>query len=451
MNQLEDLENIIDKIFAPDEPVLSDNFATDFIESMLILMDKYINENPSQITDPDFHDDFKFYIEELMYIQFENEIYLNEQLEEDISMMIDEAIDIFFNSFIPYRSYPDTFILFKPNNEIIENKLKELRLKPQPTQRTNEWYMFRHNLITASNAYKAFENQTIKNSLIFEKCQPLKCAEDTSSSFVNVNTTLHWGQKYEPISVMIYEFLYKTKIEDFGCIQHNKYKFIGASPDGINANKETDRFGRMLEIKNIVNREIDGIPKKEYWIQMQLQMEVCDLDECDFLETKFVEYDTYLDFSNDGSGYKTLNEDIKGIIMYFSNQGKPVYVYKPIDMVNSEEWEESMMQKYSQLNITWIKNIYWKLEKISCVLVLRNTKWFNSNVQELSDIWDIIVKERITGFEHREPNKRAKKDIETIEFINGCLLDLDKQTNQITVKKLEIVSKKTPMEIFLNL
>ena len=44
----------------------------------------------------------------------------------------------------------------------------------------------------------------------------------------------------------------------------------------------------------IVNREIDVIPKKEYWGQMQLQMENCDLDECDFLETKFVEYDNFI-------------------------------------------------------------------------------------------------------------------------------------------------------------
>ena len=25
------------------------------------------------------------------------------------------------------------------------------------------------------------------------------------------------------------------------------------------------------------------------WTQIQIQMEVCDLDECDFLETKFIE------------------------------------------------------------------------------------------------------------------------------------------------------------------
>ena len=124
-----------------------------------------------------------------------------------------------------------------------------------------------------------------KNQLIYEKCQPLQgsCDDDSdveeSVKMVNVNTTLHWGQKYEPLSVMIYEDDYDTKVEDFGCIQDDQYSFLGASPDGIITDVKSDRYGRMLEIKNIVNREIDGIPKKEYWIQMQLQMKVCDLEE----------------------------------------------------------------------------------------------------------------------------------------------------------------------------
>ena len=98
----------------------------------------------------------------------------------------------------------------------------------------------------------------------------------TESKFVNTETTLHWGQKYEPLSVLIYEHKYGTKIQDFGCIVHPKYNFLGASPDGINVDENNDRYGRMLEIKNIVNREITGIPKKEYWVQMQQQMEVCE-------------------------------------------------------------------------------------------------------------------------------------------------------------------------------
>ena len=102
---------------------------------------------------------------------------------------------------------------------------------------------------------------------------------------------MHWGQKYEPVSVMLYEKRFQTKVDDFGCIQHRDYKCIGASPDGIVTDAKSERYGRMLEIKNIVNREIDGNPLKAYWIQMQIQLETCDLEYCDFLETRIKEYE----------------------------------------------------------------------------------------------------------------------------------------------------------------
>ena len=56
---------------------------------------------------------------------------------------------------------------------------------------------------------------------------------------VNVNSTLHWGQKYEPLSVKVYEHIYETGVEDFGCIQDEEYAFLGASPDGINTDINT--------------------------------------------------------------------------------------------------------------------------------------------------------------------------------------------------------------------
>jgi hypothetical protein len=91
---------------------------------------------------------------------------------------------------------------------------------------------------------------------------------------------------------MIYQHMYSTKIQEFGCIRHRDYAFIGASPDGINVDPKSERYGRMLEIKNPVNRELTGVPKPEYCVQMQGQLEVCDLDDCDFLETVFKEYDS---------------------------------------------------------------------------------------------------------------------------------------------------------------
>lgn len=169
---------------------------------------------------------------------------------------------------------------------------------------------------------------------------------------VNIKTPFHWGQKYEPLSVMLYENMYNTKVADFGCIQHDKYKFLGASPDGINVDMSSERYGRMLEIKNIVNREINGIPKKEYWIQMQMQMEVCDLNECDFLETKFVEYENANAFFNElplDNNKSVLNT--KGLILYFhhSKEAKPFYIYKPLNIVKKDDilkWEEDTIELY---------------------------------------------------------------------------------------------------------
>jgi hypothetical protein len=183
----------------------------------------------------------------------------------------------------------------------------------------------------------------------------------------------------------------------------------------------------MLEIKNVVSRDINGIPKKEYWIQMQLQMEVCDLDDCDFLETKFTEYLDYNAYKNDSIS----SEKMKGIIIYFhTKEGKPFYMYKPLDLIEETDitkWEDDTLSLYQseEYKYTYMKFIYWKLEVFSCVLVLRNREWFKNNIPQLEKVWKIIEQERVTGYEHRAPSRKIKKDAEkpfTTTNTQGCLL-----------------------------
>ena len=97
----------------------------------------------------------------------------------------------------------------------------------------------------------------------------------------------------------------------------------------------------MLEIKNIVNREINGNPKKIYWIQMQLQMEVCNLNECDFLECRFKEYESEEEFREDGTFNYNNNDKMKGIL-HFQQDGKPAYEYMPINCSEQDYlvWKE---------------------------------------------------------------------------------------------------------------
>jgi len=476
LSDLQELENIIDTI-QPDEYIspFNEEHTCDFYETILHLMDTYIEEHPNSISDPEFNDYIIDEIREIIYIQLEDLLFFNEELEEEIDDLIEEAIEIYFMTICGSRyfenvDYTDNNIIDNNvinnnviNNNIIDNnvinnnvinnnvyeknkliseKLDYLRNIPQPVQRTPEWYQFRHNLITASNAYKAFENQSTINQLIYEKCQPLKINnsnEEEKIKLVNTNSTLHWGQKYEPLSVMIYEYLYNTKVEDFGCIQHKSYKFIGASPDGINVDKKSDKYGRMLEIKNVVNREITGIPKKEYWIQMQLQMEVCDLDDCDFLETKFVEYSNSDEFYGDVLSDNKDNDKMKGLIIYFHTKDtKPYYIYKPLNIIEKNDiikWEEEIVDLYTsdKYNMQFIKIIYWKLEKISCIYVQRNKKWFEDNIKQLEKVWSTIEEERITGFQHRAPIKKIKKEVIKnqipISSNQGCLLPISSKKN----------------------
>jgi len=153
---------------------------------------------------------------------------------------------------------------------------------------------------------------------------------------------------------------------------------------------------------------------------MQMQMEVCDLDECDFLETKFVEYEKadlfFNDLQKDEENDHNKNVlDTKGLILYFHNskEAKPFYVYKPLNIVNYDDilkWEEENIELYQspEQNLLYIQTIYWKLEKLSCVFVQRNKGWFESNIKALENVWKIIETERVTGYHHRAPNKKTK-------------------------------------------
>jgi len=378
---------------------IDDDFST-----LLQLYNDFIEFNPSLISEPNFEDIMIDDVFSLLEITINDEDYIMD--------LIEESLPFFYENLYSSRQEKDTYSreISMEEKMIINNKLEKINNIKQPVQKTPEWYDFRNNLLTASNAYKIFESQAQQNSLIYEKC----ITKVHENNHVNTESSLHWGQKYEPLSILIYENIYKTKIKEYGCLRHEKYSFLGASPDGINVDLSSNRFGRLLEVKNIVNREITGIPKKEYWIQMQLQMETFNIDECDFLETKFIEYVDEIEFLRDSDDniFISREGERKGIILFFSDKlsGKPVYIYSVMNMsyTEFELWSNSTIENIliNNPSYIWIKQIYWKLNEISCVLVKRNKIWFQNMIPIISDFWDIIKKERIDGYEHRKPKSR---------------------------------------------
>jgi putative phage-type endonuclease len=415
------------------------------------IMDTYIEKSPLEISSPHFEDNIREYVLSNLFLNLK-ELYNDATiLQYWLEILYVKTSNIYFANYYPRRSHINSFIRKIPNVKTIEEKIKYIETKPQPEQKTNEWYLFRHNLITASSAWKIFKSQSTINQIIVEKCKDIDVGKYNT---VNTSTPMHHGNKYEDVSIMFYEHKYNTTIHDYGCIQHDNYKFIGASPDGINVDPNSDRYGRMLEIKNPTSREITGIPKEDYWIQMQLQMETCNLNECDFLETSFKEYESEEDFTKDGNFTYSNNDELKGIIIYFMQDNKPLYKYMPLYLSYSEYelWYDTIMEKYS--NLTWIKNIYWRLEQYSCILVLRNKEWFKHAIVQIEKVWNIIEQEKTKGYEHRMPKKmktrsrsnsiqnpESEKTINTNIVVNdsntsdsttnGCMINIDNLKEQI--------------------
>ena len=452
-NTIEDSEETLDieDDIPEKEPWLETISNEDMIEIEILTYDligEYIYNEIGNMSCPSFNENMVSAISEMLQNQLIELQLSKDDYYEEIEEYVEEVCNQFYDTHldIPPRSYPNTFTEIDSIDHLIKkysDQLSYLKTVDTHKQKTKEWYQYRYNIITASNLWKIFGSESQQNNLICEKCKPLDTQYQVNS-FINVNSPLHWGNKYEPLTIIIYEDLYNTKVDDFGCIPHKKYPFIGASPDGINIDPTSFRYGRMVEVKNIFNREITGIPKEEYWIQMQMQMETCDLDECDFIETRFKEYETEDDFY--------LNKDVyeySGVVLYFINkitqfenvQYTPKYVYMPLNIEKEksviDKWiKDTQLEMKSQFTLYEIK--YWYLDEISCVLVKRNREWFKRNIEKIEDFWKIIEKERVTGYEHRLAKKKpAKPEVmhesnDTSQYIKNlacsksiCLIKVD--------------------------
>lgn len=415
----------------------------DYIELMITIYElvcEYIDANILHMMSPKFNPDMIESISELLISEWvQCGIFDDTESEvEEVYDFVESCIEDYYDLGISKpRSYKSAQILEAPCVSTIGKKIALLQQAEQPEQRSREWYEFRYNLISASSLSKCLGSESQQNSLIYEKCKPL---EYFGGGTTNTSSAMHWGQKFEAVSVMIYEQMYCTRVSEFGCIRHADYPFIGASPDGINTDPSSERYGRLVEIKNPVNRELDGTPKEEYWVQTQGQMEVCDLDECDFFETVFKDY-------TEDEFYADKEHEYRGVILYFvqrisvgdinayaSATNSPKYEYMPLDVPLTKEFVDAwIFTKRTELRRDWsIYEIqYWYLADYSCVMVPRSRAWFQAALPKIRDIWTTILKERETGYEHRASKKRTLKT----EVVQG-----DASSDSQYIRNMPVVS-----------
>ena len=219
--------------------------------------------------------------------------------------------------------------------------LHELRQKPLIKQRTPEWFKLRENRLTASDLYDA-----IKNPLSLAK-KKIKAINYNS----NAIPALKWGTMFEPMATRIYSIMNNKEIFEFGLIINDDIQNFGASPDGITED------GIMIEIKCPYKRKIiDGEIPEKYYYQIQGQLAVCSLYNCDYIECEFKSYN-----SKDEYLSKLPDENYKhGIIAERKVNGDYEYKYS----INNQTAIDNLKEMEKYINEGY-DLIYWNLELIN--------------------------------------------------------------------------------------
>jgi putative phage-type endonuclease len=447
--------------------------------------------------------EFKILLCETINIFYPELNYLVEHLDKILNIKYEiDGINLFD---IPKTNFNKKFITceerdkFYDDNRFIKNKLddnkqilydqyEKLINLPQPVQKSKEWFDMRNNMLTASSAGAAIGEShynTIKETLL----------EKVFGKEFKENKFVYHGKKYEKIATMIYEVIYNSKIGEFGLIQHPEISYLGASPDGVSMSIRLDGgpnklLGRMLEIKCPPSRKILSIGKikgdicpEYYWIQVQLQLECCNLSECDFWQCLLTEYNDENDFIEDTvedkvhSESQTLIQDDKteieeiprkkkidkrirrGLIIELIPKNRKnipktdnvewygKYIYPPTLLMEPEEyikWGNNILSKvpilYPELNeYKFSRYVYWKLELSHNQLITRQIEWFNNHKHLYEMFWNRVLY-------YRENREEAIENIKNQRLSNDIFLKTETIPILKSKKKESIFIKSTIKE-----
>ena len=370
----------------------------------------------------------------LLEIKHEYRELLNLQLDGKLTNDIIYYIDTYIESW-----FLEAFSVVKKLHErrnILHNNMIDLKQLKLPDQRSDEWYKIRENLLTASSLADALGKGHFKtrDDLLISKTSDKKDVFSKASRDI-----MQWGVMYEQVATEFYEYLNGVKIVEFGLIPHPKLSVFGASPDGICDVGSPGGFeSRMLEIKCPPRRQFTHEVPKHYWMQMQGQLEVCDLDECDFLQVKLEEYSCVRDYEKDCLFEDGIVRGVttdrlpKGLVLEYEKDNNYEYLYSPwMSSLNGIlNWKKL---KETEMNLTF-KERWWKITRYECTLVRRDKEWWLSVMPGIIKFWSDVVHYRKVGNEEVQKRingrKRGpRKKIVTIqEPMQGYLMDSDDES-----------------------
>lgn len=272
---------------------------------------------------------------------------------------------------------------------IVDKLLK----KTYAPQKSEEWYRLRYGMITASDLAACLGCGKFNTcaDIVAKKSQPFSMEDHVSVS----NPFFEWGNLFEPIAISIYEKMKDAVVHEFGLINHPSVHYFGASPDGITSD------GVMVEIKAPYKRKLNGEIPKQYYYQVQGQMDVCELTECDYFECVFQKYDTFDDLRMDYVNKNYCGTYSRQNVVDFS-------VFRGIEFMSIAPPDENL--------------VFWQLKDYVLQSVVRDAEFITDALKRLETVWCQILKNR----ENSNYMKQRSISIETEPLHPACMFrDID--------------------------
>ena len=267
--------------------------------------------------------------------------------------------------------------------------VQSLLTRPQVAQRTQDWYLQAQRMITASEFSSLYGSERQYANLVVSKALPsaLKASNSRLACLTHEMGPFDWGIRFEPVVKQIFEKRWGVAIFEAGRITHSTDARLAASPDGILSS------GQLLEIKCPISREIGGTVPFDYWCQMQIQMEVTGIDECEYVEVK-------LEASHPKKMKFTRPDDPidEGVMWLLNKELQYIYVYT-MDARIEKELDGWSVEE----------TIPWCLVDFHHVTLQRDHKWFEGTAGIREKFWRDVEHAKAGTFKLPPPTTpRAK-------------------------------------------
>ncbi len=307
----------------------------------------------------------------------------------------------------------------------IQQKIRSILERPQVAQRTEQWYAEGLKYLTGSQFSQLFASPYIRGQLVLEKAGLTQPSPRSNRLVCTIEETgpFDWGIRFEPVVRAIYMDLTKSVVTDVGRLYHGTLDNLAASPDGLvveTAPETAERLGRLVEYKAPPTRKLLQKVPKEYLMQMQVQMEVADIDACDYCEMKF--YSPYKGkmterhpgIAEEKSGLESNGKHYRGWIALIMKDGMlDRYEYSPF-AVDGSAWKATLETAFDA-NERVYELIPWVLEEYYLETVPRDRAWWASIQPTVNAFWADVESARAGTWVAPAANPRKKRKVDTME------------------------------------